>query len=224
MITIYTGRPGSGKSYHATEVIHNALLHGKFVISNFEVYMPDALMRDFFYVPTLEWMQNAYKGEKRKFSYLQGLYGFAYQFHETDASGRFIEGQTLLVLDECHLLFNSRTWNRPDRLAWCEFFREHRKLGFDVLLITQNDAVLDKQIVPIIEFKYEHKNVKNYKVFGRALARLAGGSLFTCAISMYAIKSKRDAHIRTEWIRGKTAVFAMYNTSKVFRPDVREAS
>lgn len=237
MIYFYTGRPGSGKSLHMASEIYDAMWKGINVIANFEInesYFAKAKHPErvgkFIYVNNREWQTNAYTnrttinpktGESMRgvipdgrYSYLDGLYRFALQFHERDKNGQIIEHQTILVLDECQTLFNSRNWRIKDRLDWIEFFREHRKYGYDVYLISQDDKVIDKQIRDICEIKVEHRNVKNYKTAGKLLAFLRGGNLFVWIMSDYAIRRK-DARICSEFFTGKK-FYEFYNSYQTF--------
>lgn len=237
MIYFYTGRPGSGKSLHMASEIHEAILNGKNVIANFKinedyfakVKHPEKLGK-FIHVGNREWLENSYTnrvtvnpatGCRMKgvvpdncYSYIDGLYSFALQFHKCDGDGNIIEHQTLLVLDECQILFNSRCWAKKDRLDWIEFFREHRKYGYDVYLISQDDKVIDKQMHDIMEIKVEHRNVKNYKTFGKLLAFLHGGQYFVWIMSNYAIRGK-DAYMCSGYFTGKK-FYRFYNSYETF--------
>ena len=237
MIYFYTGRPGSGKSLHMASEIHDAMWAGKNVIANFtinESYFAKARHPErvgkFIYVGNREWQTNAYTnrttmnpktGDRMKgvvpdgrYTYLDGLYRFALQFHKRNRAGQIEEHQTILVLDECQTLFNSRNWRMKDRLDWIEFFREHRKYGYDVYLISQDDKVIDKQIRDICEIKVEHRNVKNYKTAGKLLAFLRGGNLFVWISSDYAIRGKA-AHMYSEFFTGKK-FYEFYDSYQTF--------
>ena len=48
---------------------------------------------------------------------IRGLVGFSAQFHEFK-DGQMVEKQTLVVIDECQTLFNSRSWNVKGRSDW----------------------------------------------------------------------------------------------------------
>ena len=50
-----------------------------------------------------------------------------------------VEGQTMVIIDECQIIFNCRDFGRKDRGAWVTLFPQHRKLnnyGFGGLLIS----------------------------------------------------------------------------------------
>lgn len=238
MIYFMTGTPGSGKSLHMAEIIYNDLRMGKNVIANFEINEPMVYtgrrvskMGKFIHVPNDDWLNNAYtsrtsidpvSGKRIKgvvpegrYSYLDGLYNFAHQYHKRNSRGQIMESQTLLVLDECQELFNTRTWNRKDRLKWAAFFRIHRHYGYDVYLISQDDKVIDKQIRSILEHELEHRCVNNYKFFGRLLGLLCGGKLFVCIKKWYS-KTGKAAHINSKFFVGRNKYYCLYDSYKTF--------
>lgn len=235
MIHFFTGTPGSGKSLHMAMVIDKQLRKGHNVIANFQINEasfdrfkekhPDKLGQ-FIYCPNTYWLNNSYKPHadehgkiiqlpQDRYTYLEGLYRFALQFHKRNSKGQIIEGQTILVLDECQELFNPRSWNRKDRLSWCSFFREHRKYGYEVYLISQDDNVIDKQIRSILQYEYLHRCVNNYKLFGRLLGIMAGGKLFVCIKRMYGVKSK-DAKVKSTFFTGQRKYYDFYDSYATF--------
>lgn len=228
MIYFINGRPGGGKSLTTAEYIYKAIKRGKNVIANFEINMdyfkkcrhPEKLGK-FMYISNTEWQENAYKGidpRVKQFSYIDGLYGFALNFHKTDNKGRMKEKQTLLILDECADLFNSRTYMKKDRLTWCQFFRQHRKLGYTVYLIAQDDKDIDKQIRELLQKEIECRNVANIKLFGKILSLLSGGHLFVRIFRDYTLKSgnrKKDAREGAQYYTGRK-YFDFYDSYKLF--------
>lgn len=161
MIDLYSGTPGSGKSLYAAYDVIRWLERGKGVIANFPISM------DYF--------------KRRKkigtFTYLDN-HALTVRFLKDYAKENHVlgkEGQTLLVIDECGVMFNSRTWDRADRLDWITFFSQHRKLGFDIILISQFDRMIDRQIRSFIETEYKYRNIRNYKTFGFILSLVFGG-------------------------------------------------
>lgn len=204
------------------EIIYKALKKGQNVISNFEineVYFKDCRpekLGKFIYVNNYYWLNNSYKsGGGRMFSYIEGLKNFALMYHERNDKNQIKEKQTLLVLDECQEIFNNRQWNRADRLEWCAFFREHRKYGYEVYLISQDDKVIDKQIRQILQFEFEHRALKNYKWFGKLLSFLFGGNLFVCIKRNYSIKGK-DAKVNSFYFKGKKKFYDFYDSYALF--------
>ena len=204
MIYFFTGNPGNGKSLHMAEIIYRLIPKGKNVIANFEIneavfdkFKHRERHGKFIYMPNKYWLTNAYRNKDTgKYSYLEGLRNFALQFHERDKKGHIIEKQTILVLDECQTFFNSRSWNRADRADWIDFMRNHRKYGYDIYLISQDDKVIDKQLRSILEYEFEHRCVNNFKLSGKLLGLLAGGKLFVCIQRSYSCgASKKQSKI-----------------------------
>lgn len=230
MIYFICGRPGGGKSLTTAEYIYKALKRGKNVIANFEINMdyfkkcrhPEKLGK-FIYVSDYEWKENAYKNlnpKDKKFSYIDGLWGFYHNYHEHNLgrNGRPKENQTLLILDECANLFNSRTFQARDRLEWCYFFRQHRKLRYKVYLIAQDDNDIDKQIRELFESQVECRCVNNYKFFGKVLGLLCGGKLFVRIFRNYAVKKggrRKDSREGSEFFTGRK-YYAFYDSYKLF--------
>lgn len=239
MINFFTGRPGNGKSLHMAMIIYKEMKKGKNVIANFEINESIFEKFDrkhpgkrgtFIYVPNSCFLNNSYKpvldkkGQFRQppkdmYSYIEGIYGYAEQFHERNYKGQIIENQTLLVLDECQELFNSRSWNRKDRIEWCSFFRQHRKYGYEVYLISQDDGVIDKQIRSILQYEFEHRCINNYKFFGRFLAFMftgyPSGKLFVCVKRMYGVK-KTNAKVKSTLFTGQYKFYDFYDSYKTF--------
>ncbi len=223
MIYFFTGKPGNGKSLHMAQIIDHALRHGQNVIANFDIddrfLWTDKNCKKFgwfIYEPNKYWLNNCYRNKSDSFTYLDGLYNFARYCHKKNKRRQILEHQTLLVFDECQELFNTRTWNRKDRLEWCTFFRQHRKFGYDIYLISQDDKVIDKQIRNILEYEIEHRCVNNYKLFGQILGWICGGKLFVAIKRWYARHGHADSFISSQYFVGRQKYYDFYNSYKVF--------
>lgn len=148
-ISLYTGSPGSGKSLHCTEMIINALEKGTNVISNYNI--------DFCKIDAKE--ETIFMHLTDEQITVDFLVDFALENHT-----KGIEGQTLVVIDEAQLKFNSRAWQDKSRVKWNKFFTVHRHLGFELILATQKDSFLDSQLRGLIEYEFLHKNLKKSKL------------------------------------------------------------
>lgn len=157
MVKFYSGTPGSGKSYHTAQEIWKMLrIRRRNVISTVNIDVNriskngKKRIGDFTYIPITEL--------DTKF-----LYKYAIENHK---KGK--EGQTLLVIDECQIIFNTRDCqdreNKKARIDWILFFSRHRHLGYDVILISQQDRMLDRQIRGMFEYEYKHRKVNNYGI------------------------------------------------------------
>lgn len=196
MIELYSGTPGSGKSLHTARVIYDRLVWAcKPVIANFPinrsmVYWSKGQLKKMGKKPD-------YKPKKRKaghFFYVSDdhltpefLVAYAHKFHKPRK-----EHQTLLVIDECSsdLLFSNRSWQNKNRMKWIRFFQQHRKLGFDIILVAQSDKLIDKQIKAFIEYEVKHRKASNFGTVGKILGLLGGGSMFVAVKVWYGIREK----------------------------------
>lgn len=169
MISLYSGTPGSGKSLHASRDIIRWCKRGKGVITNFPCTM------------------NQVKKAKSTPLYLdnseltvKALTDYARKNHKVGK-----EGQTLVVIDECQVKFNSRDFNKKDRMDWVVFFTQHRKYGFDFILIAQYDRMIDRQIRCLIENEVKHRKLNNYGFGGGVLTLLTLGRSWFIAIEYW---------------------------------------
>ncbi len=169
MITLYTGTPGSGKSYHAARDIVGRLKRGGGLIANFPVNEDCVKKRK----TRVDYWDNSQLTPQR-------LVNYALKHHK---AGK--EGQTLVVIDECQIKFNCRTFGQSDRNAWVQLFAQHRKLGFNFILITQQDKMLDKQIRGLIENEVRHRKLNNYGFGGLILSLLTGMSTWFIALEYW---------------------------------------
>lgn len=156
MIKVYTGTPGSGKSLHVAKDIYYNLLAKKTVIANFPIAV-----------------EKINKNGKRKVGnfvykdYSELTIKFLYDYAR--ANNKIgIEGQTLVVIDECQVIFNPRDLRR-DRLKWVEFFTQHRKLGYNIILVTPFDRLIDRQIRACVEYECKHMKNNNNGLMGMLL-------------------------------------------------------
>ena len=154
MITLYTGTPGSGKSLHVIQVILKALRWKKQVIANFPIKFNT---------------KESKKGYEERFHYytnenitVESLIDFALNNGLIEKAK---ESQCLVVIDEAGGRFNVRDFNKKERAAWIDFFSQHRKLGYDFILVAQNDRMIDRQIRGYVEIEKKHRKVNNYSFF-----------------------------------------------------------
>lgn len=77
-------------------------------------------------------------------------------------NGKYSEGSGLLLLDEAQLIFNSRKWEK--NFDWIQFFTQHRKLGWNVILIAHDIQMIDSQIRPLAEYESRFRNLQKVKM------------------------------------------------------------
>jgi hypothetical protein len=193
MLFLYTGTPGSGKTLHATERIDICLCRGKNVICNYPIKTDKRHKGDFIYLKTQDFS-------------VDFLVKYALENHKISR-----QAQTFVVIDEAHILFNSRGYNVRERMKWLEFLACHRHFCYDILLITQSDRAIDLQVRGLIEFNYKHRLNESYGIIGFIIAfflRLK----FTCVKYWYVI----DEKCSVERFGLKKRISRMYDTFAMF--------
>lgn len=199
MIYLYSGTPGSGKSLHTARTLYFQLFKGWPAVCNFD------------------FATNKIKRRKLgKFVYLpndqltpQFLTDFSTQYFSRHP---FKEGRILLCIDECQLMFNAREWDAKGRKEWLSFFTQHRKYGYDIILIAQFDRMVDRQIRSLIEYEQIHRKVSNFGVWGKILSLLSFGSLFVSVKVWYPMKEK----VGQEFFKAQRKYYSLYDTYKHF--------
>lgn len=72
------------------------------------------------------------------------------------------EGKGLLILDDCHHFFNSRTFQKNK--GYVAFFANARKYGWRTLLISHSVDNIDSQIRSYIEIESRFRNLQKVKI------------------------------------------------------------
>jgi zona occludens toxin len=156
-IELFSGFVGSGKSYAATAMgarIVDAPMGKQHVIANFPLTMT--------------------KKQKRKKNF---SFRWHYKTNEELTPDYLVqksiqmgwdkkESSCMVIFDEASIKFNARTFQSSDRMQWIEFLTESRKFGYDVIFITQDARMLDKQIRQLCEYECTHKKLNNMLGFG----------------------------------------------------------
>jgi len=195
---LMTGTPGSGKSYIVATKIYTRLKYGHNVVGNFpinkEVFGNRKNLGNYCYLDNHDMTVDALKR-------------YAKLFHKPNK-----ESQTLLVIDECGMIFNCRQWDDKKRMEWLIFFQQHRKIGFDIVLISQHDRLIDRQIRANVETEYKCRSLSNYNWFGKLLALFSGGKMFVCVEVWYGTKLK----VTQQFFRLNRKIAGIYDTFQQF--------
>ncbi len=195
MIYLYTGTPGSGKSYHAAEVIDRALRRNLPVIANFEINQNP----------------KKHKGEYVMIDTLDMTPYFFMQYAEEHFQAGHGEHQGIIIIDEAQIPFNSREGLNRNRMKWISFFSKHRHYFYDIILITQHDRMLDRQIRSLVETEYKHRKLTNFGAKG-LLMIVIFHKMFVAVQYWYPIQEK----VGSEFFNLRKKVCAIYDTFKRF--------
>lgn len=179
MISLYSGTPGSGKSLHIARRIYYTLRCKRPVIANFPI--------------RLDYVRKQ-RPEKLKFLYVDNLdlnpemlIEYASQYFRKRP---LKEDQILLVIDEAQIVFNSRSWQQSGRSKWLSFFSQHRKYGFEIVLIAQFDGMIDKQIRTLIEYNFIHRRLSNFGLIGKIMSIFWLGKVFVAVQMWYPLNER----------------------------------
>lgn len=194
MIYLYSGTPGSGKSLHTARVIYYSLKRGFPVIANFPINLDKIKCKKSEFIEK----DNSDLTPDFLIEYAKNY------FHDKPVK----EGSLLLVIDECQLMFNAREWNIKGRSDWLSFFTQHRKYGYDIILVAQFDRMIDRQIRALIEYEQIHRKVSNFGIKGKIFSLCAGGNLFVSVKVWYPMKEK----VGSEFFKAHKRYYSLYDT------------
>lgn len=199
MIYLYTGTPGSGKSLHTAKDIYEYCncRRERLIFVNFEVDTTN-----------LKYPERIIFIDNSELS-IETLTTKAMEFFKTHKRR---EGSLILILDECQILFNSRSWTDKGRMDWLTFFSQHRKFCFNVILIAQYDIMIDKQFRTLVEYECIHRKITNIGFIGMLLKILTLGDLFMCVSKYYPTQSK----ISTRMFKAHKKYYSLYDTFSIF--------
>lgn len=202
MISLYSGTPGSGKSLHIAQRIYHSLKLGKTVICNFNVDRKRISRKNPYNLKFI-YCENSYLTPDY-------LINFSRLYHKDKK--RVKEDSILLVIDECQIMFQSRNWQKAGREDWLIFFSQHRKLGFEIVLVAQFDGMIDRQIRSLIEYEYIHRKVSQFGLKGKIISMLSLGNLFVCVKVWYPLSEK----IGSEFFKAHKKYYEIYDTYNMF--------
>lgn len=179
-ITLYTGSPGSGKSYNCVRTIYSWLTKRKnnSVIANFDITINN------------EKLKKRIKGKFTRIYDEDINIDYMINYYKENHLPN-VEAQTLLIIDEASLFFNSREWMvDKGRKDWLKFMAQHRKFGYEIILICQNDRQIDRQIRSLVEYEKIHRKANNHKILS-----LFPKTLFVCVNYWYVLNMRVDSEM-----------------------------
>lgn len=199
-VIVYTGTPGSGKSYEAMLNTIRNLKKNKFVITNFAITFTD---------------KEKLKGLNKKYVYatneeitVEYLINFAL---ENEMLKNKQEHQCIVIIDEAGGRFNCRKSNDRDHKdemrEWVDFFSQHMKLGFDFILVAQNDRMIDRQIRGVIETEYKFRQINRF-----GMLAILPFKVFAKVEYWYTVRER----VSCRFIRFKKSNIFRYDRFKMF--------
>lgn len=200
-MTLYSGFVGSGKSYHATAeavAFAEAIKGNGWVVANFPI---KPKKRRFF------------KGRKTRWIFKDNFeLSPGYLVNKSLEMGwDKKENSCLLIFDEAAILFNARDWAKNnDRMEWVKFFTQSRKFGYDIIFISQDQRMLDRQIRNLCEYETTHRKLNNWSFF-----KFLPFSVFVC-VSYWNGTNARYSKGRLKLCVYRKRVAERYDTKALF--------
>lgn len=199
MLSLYSGTPGSGKSLHVAERIYIRGRRKLLTIGNFEINKKAIKKKGYKKIPYI-YLENSEITPEKLIEISQDYFA--------KKNKPIKEDEILLVLDEAQIIFNARNWQQVGRDKWLSFFTQHRKYGYEIVLIAQFDGMIDKQIRSLIEYQFIHRKVSNFGIIGKLMAIFALGKLFVAVQIWYPLGER----IGSEMFVARKKYYSIYNT------------
>lgn len=155
MIEIIDGTVGNGKTMLAATLIAARLARGCHVYTNIEILWEG-----------MEKLVRTWHRRVPKRSQLHILeMGESCDFHKHVVGGATPFSASLAVLDEVHLWFNARDWQKTSR-GLLDFLSQSRKVRLDVMFISQSKKNIDSQFLRQAAFGWECRNMSEVRIMG----------------------------------------------------------
>lgn len=200
-----TGNLGSGKTLVCVGRIREALLSGRRVATNLDLRL-EFLSGARSHPPVIRLPDHP------KAEHLEQL-GVANESRDESLNG-------LLVLDEAGAWLNSRGWADKDRHAVVEWMLHARKRGWDVYLIVQHEALIDKQVrVSFVEHIVRCRRLDRFPVpFIGAVMGWAGGILRLPQVHIGVVSygTGPNAPVVERWYFRGRDLWDAYETRQIF--------
>ena len=224
---LLTGKRGQGKSLAAVGRIREYLSDDKCVATNLDLFLENMFSIDNKKVrvyrlpdyPTTFDLLNLPLGNKKLFYRDDGSIG--YQNGYTD------ENNGLLVLDEAASFLNARDWNDKEKKAsrdsLNDWLRHSRKYGWDILMLTQHEDLIDKQTrSALFEMVGVCKRLDRMSIpLISFLTKALGYRVMPPKIHMAVIRygMSLDSPVSDRWIYRGASLYNCYDTTQVLGKD-----
>ena len=211
------GVPGAGKTLYALEQIVAALRAGKHVWTNVRLksHWPAVVVR-------YGWRSKLWSAE-RLYEEAWRVRDRVHYISSADQLPQTVgaEGSRLMVFDEAQLEFNCRE-SKDRGKAFLLWFSQHRKFGFDVLLIAQDYKMVDRQVRTLAEQVVTSYNLARWTVSFLFLFTVPVGPLVRALVGPLFLRRARyadglpNAVLWREMSTVPRTVATLYDTTQVY--------
>jgi hypothetical protein len=228
VICVVTGPPGAGKTLYTVQKIAEAILAGKYVATN--VLLADDWAERIADTTVLRFQKRRRAAKcaewRRRMVYVETLGELARVRLSTEGFERGkLEGRGVAVFDEAGEALDSRAWNedKERRRADNRFMRQHRKLGWDVYLVAQEEEQLDARVRGMAEYLIRLRNLKREpRVLGVSLGAILPRPVILALWAWHGVKSARPARKEVFTLRKRIA--GMYDTHQLVGGEGEDAA
>lgn len=209
------GKLGTGKTKFAVWQAKRALLQGRRVASNVDLYLDRLVPHKAVHYVRIPDKPTAWD--------LEAVGHGNPDSYDEDRNG-------VMILDELGTWLNARSFQDRGRAAVLDWLIHARKLGWDVYLIVQDSGMIDKQVrEALIEYRVKMFRGDKIKipVIGGILHDLFGGRagyLPRFHLAVARVGDGQNAVVAERWTFRGDDLHAAYDTRQVFRPDYPHGS
>jgi hypothetical protein len=209
-VSFVTGKLGAGKGKFAILQLLNAAKRRRRIAGNVDLYLDQFAKK----TTRLAYTRIPDKPTSRD---LEALGHGNPDSYDEEKNG-------LLVLDELGTWLNARSFQDKDRAAVLDWLIHARKHGWDVLLMTQNEIQVDKQVRESLgEVFTRCMQLRKVRLplIGGILATLSDswGYLPRCHLAVTRIGTGATSFVADRLMYRGDYLHAMYDTRQIFRAD-----
>ncbi len=202
MIEFYEGKIGGGKTYSAVLRILKYLANGGVVATNINLNVEQIR----------KLLDHDYGYELNEKQIIQLSEDNVLLFHRYTPQGTK-ELPTLVIIDEAHLFFNAREWNKADK-ELLTFITQSRKCFTDIIFITQSLKTVDKQLRIQALFVWHFKDLQGLVL---PILNFIKYPLPQILQIQFSNDSQLQAPLKRRFVWKRKALFKCYNSFELLR-------
>jgi hypothetical protein len=214
VIAVVTGPPGAGKTYYTVRTIAQAVLEGRYVATNVRLAedWPERIIGGHIARFSPRRRRRLLEAWRRRVIYVESVGELARVRLGTKGWEKNLEGRGVVVFDEAGEALDSRAWNedKERRKADNRFFRQHRKLGWDVYLVAQEADQIDNRTRGLAEYEVQLRNLRRWKLWG--LFPLAPCNVF---LALWRWHGASGTLMKREWFLLSKRTAGLYDTHQM---------
>jgi hypothetical protein len=208
MISLVTGKIGSGKTLYSVSLIADHVMRGGVVYTNVQIVFGE--------LSKLARRRKRLLIEPDQVRYIDLVECEAWQ---TQIEWGTPELPVLVVLDEIHLFFNARDWRKTQDLheAMLSFLSQSRKACVDVVFICQASSTLEKQFRVQCESEFYCRSLRGLHV--PILGKLPLNRMLLVQRDL-----ESGTVLRRQFVPYDSSLFPIYDTRSFLDAAMREAA